>query len=81
MSCDYGVWHSEASMTNEEAAKIYTGLCEQWPFLEGENRSVRAFYDELTRRWPELDRFLTKKSTTKTVAPGPVRFRTLEWRL
>jgi hypothetical protein len=55
MSCDYGVWYSETFLTNEEAAKIYIGLCEQWPFLEGENRSVRAFYDELTKRWPELD--------------------------
>jgi hypothetical protein len=69
MSCDYGVWHSETSMTNEEAAKIYTGLCEQWPFLEGENRSVRAFYDELTRRWPELDTVPDEKIDDKDCCP------------
>jgi hypothetical protein len=55
MSCDYGVWYSEAPLTNEEAAKIYLALCEQWPFLEGENGAVRAFYGELTSTWPEID--------------------------
>jgi hypothetical protein len=55
MSCDYGVWYSEAPLTNEEANKIYLALCEQWPFLEGENGAVRAFYEELTRRWPAID--------------------------
>ena len=55
MSCDYGVWHSETSLTKEEAAQIYLALCEQWPFLEGENAAIRDFYDELTRRWPEID--------------------------
>jgi len=55
MSCDYGVWYSERALTKQEAGKIYTALCEQWPFLDGENAAVRAFYDELTGRWPEID--------------------------
>ena len=55
MSCDFGVWYSETSLTKEEAAQIYLALCEQWPFLEGENAAVRDFYIELIKRWPELD--------------------------
>jgi hypothetical protein len=55
MSCDYGVWYSETPLTDKEAAEIYVCLCEQWPFFAGENQAVRAFYDELTKRWPELD--------------------------
>jgi len=69
MSCDYGVWHSETSLTNEEAAKIYVALCEQWPFLDGENRAVRAFYDELTKRWPELDTVPDEKIDDKNYCP------------
>jgi hypothetical protein len=69
MSCDYGVWYSEAPLTNEEAAKIYVGLCEQWPFLEGENQAVRAFYDELTARWPELDSVPDEKIGDKNYCP------------
>ena len=55
MSCDFGIWHSDKLLTNQEAAQIYVRLCEEWPFLEGENPAVRAFYDDLTKRWPELD--------------------------
>jgi hypothetical protein len=69
MSCDYGVWYSETPLTNEEAAKIYLGLCEQWPFLEGENQAVRAFYDELTKRWPELDTVPDEKIDDKDYCP------------
>ncbi len=55
MSCDYGVWYSEAPLTTEEATTIYVALCEQWPFLQGENEAVRTFYRELTGHWPEID--------------------------
>jgi len=54
MSCDYGVWHSETPLTIQQAREIYLALCEQWPFLKGENTTVRAFYNDLTKRWPEL---------------------------
>jgi fido (protein-threonine AMPylation protein) len=81
MSCDYGFWHSETSLTNEESAKIYIGLCEQWPFLEGENRAVRAFYDELTRRWPELGTVPHEKIDDKDYCPWSCEFRTPEWQL
>ena len=55
MSCDYGVWYSEKALTDKEAAGIYIRLCDNWPFLEGENHAVAAFYEELTGRWPEID--------------------------
>lgn len=69
MSCDYGVWYSEAAVTNAEAAKIYLGLCEKWPYLEGESPAVRAFYDELTTRWPELDAVPDDKIDDKDLCP------------
>jgi hypothetical protein len=55
MSFDLAVWYSHRPLRNEEAGEIYVQLCEQWPSLEGENLSVAAFYDELTKRWPEID--------------------------
>ena len=55
MSCDYGVWYSEQPVTREQAGSIYIALCQDWPFLEGEQPSVRAFYEDLIKRWPELD--------------------------
>jgi len=55
MSFDLGVWHSEVPLTDKEAAEIYVHLCENWPYLEGDSLSVAAFYDDLTRRWPEID--------------------------
>lgn len=69
MSCDYGVWYSEKPLTNEEATKIYLALCEQWPFLEGENEAVLAFYDELIKRWPEIDTVPESKIDDKEYCP------------
>ena len=69
MSCDYGVWYSDKPLTGKEAATIYLALCEQWPFLEGEKPDVRAFYDELTKRWPELDTVPDEKIEDKDYCP------------
>ena len=69
MSCDFGVWYSETPLTSKQAATIYAALCEQWPFLEGENPAVHAFYNELTRRWPELDTVPDEKIDDKDYCP------------
>jgi hypothetical protein len=69
MSCDYGVWYSDNPLTNEEATKIYLALCERWPYLEGENKAVRVFYDELIRRWPEVDMVPDEKIDDKDYCP------------
>ena len=55
MSFDLGVWHSDVPLTDDEAAEIYTKLCESKLALSGENKAVEAFYNELTSRWPEID--------------------------
>ncbi len=55
MSFDLGIWYSERALTDKEAADTYVRLCQEWPYLQGENPSVAAFYDELTKRWPEID--------------------------
>jgi hypothetical protein len=55
MSFDLGVWYSESTLTDKEAADVYLRLCEDWPYLDGENSAVAAFYEELTEHWPEID--------------------------
>jgi hypothetical protein len=55
MSFDLGVWHSDVPLSDKEAAEIYVHLCQDWPYLKGESHSIVSFYDELTRRWPEID--------------------------
>lgn len=55
MSFDLAVWHTEEPLTNEKASEIYLRFCQNWPYLEGSNPAVSAFYEELTSRWPELD--------------------------
>lgn len=55
MSFDLGVWYSQVPLSDEEAAEIYVHLCGDWPYLGGEHHSVGSFYEELTKRWPEID--------------------------
>jgi hypothetical protein len=55
MSFDLGVWYSDNTLSDEAASEIYLRLCEDGPFLEGENPAVAAFYRELTEHWPEID--------------------------
>jgi hypothetical protein len=55
MSFDLGVWHSDKSLTRDQAAAIYLRLCEDWPYLEGDNPSIAAFYEELIGHWPEIE--------------------------
>ena len=43
MSFDLGVWHIEQPLTDVEARDIYLRLCEDWPYLEGENPAVPSF--------------------------------------
>lgn len=69
MSCDYGIWYSETSISNREATEIYIALCEKWPFLEGENQAVRAFYEELITHWPEIDTIPEEKLDDKEYCP------------
>jgi hypothetical protein len=56
MSFDLAVYHTAEPPKQERAAAIYLGLCEDWPYLEGNSSAVTAFYEELTNRWPEIDR-------------------------
>jgi hypothetical protein len=55
MSFDLGVWYSEKALTSKQAGEIYVKLCEGTLQLEGERQQVAAFYDELTKKWPEID--------------------------
>jgi hypothetical protein len=56
MSFDLGVWNSEEAVTVAQASETNLRLCEDWPYLEGENAAVEAFYQELIQGWPEIDR-------------------------
>ena len=51
MSFDLGVWDKQLGTT----ADIYLKLCESQLTPEGSSQALNDFYEELTRRWPELD--------------------------
>lgn len=55
MSFDLGVWHSEVSVSSDEASRIYASLCrqEKSPRVITANPAVNAFYQELTEVWPD----------------------------
>ena len=55
MSFDLGVWNSEEPITDAQASETYLRLCQDLPYLDGENAAVEAFYQELIQRWPEID--------------------------
>ena len=55
MSFDLGIWYSEKASTPKQAGEVYAKLCEGTGQLEGESPQIAAFYDELTKKWPEID--------------------------
>lgn len=55
MSFDLGVWYSEKALTPKQAGEIYLKLCDGKSDFKGENLRVVAFYDELVKKWPEID--------------------------
>ncbi|HSY28584.1 MAG TPA: hypothetical protein VK832_13840 [Burkholderiaceae bacterium] len=55
MSCDFGVWFPYERLTSNEAAQLYTRLCEGESDLAPPHPAVDAFYDELTAMHPEID--------------------------
>ena len=54
MSFDLGVWHSEMSVSSDEASRIYAALCrkERPSRALTASPAVRAFYQELMEVWP-----------------------------
>jgi hypothetical protein len=74
MSFDLGVWYSEHPLNDREASEVYLRLCEEWPYLEGENAAVAAFYAALTEHWPELETVPEEKIDDKDYCPwsGPI---------
>ena len=61
MSFDLGVWYSEKAVTPKQAGELYVSLCEGTIALEGQNQQICAFYDELTGKWPEIDKVPDEK--------------------
>jgi hypothetical protein len=55
MSYDLGVWFLHKPMTNDEATKLYVGLCKREVEDVAPHPSVEAFYRELTAKHPEID--------------------------
>ena len=72
MSFDLGVWHSDRPLTDGEAAQTYVRLCEEWPYLNGENPAVATFYDELVMHWPEIDTVPEEKLDDMDYCPWSV---------
>jgi hypothetical protein len=55
MSYDLGVWYPRQRLTNEEAGKLYVGLCEGTVEDPPAHPAIEAFYQELTAQHPEID--------------------------
>jgi hypothetical protein len=55
MGFDLGVWRSDKSLGRKEAGEIYVRLCGGSTVSSGNSPKVSAFYDEITRRYPEID--------------------------
>ncbi len=55
MSFDLGVWRSNKPVGRKEAGEIYVCLCGGGTVSSGDSSEVSAFYDEITRRYPEID--------------------------
>ena len=55
MSCDFGVWYPSKKLSYEEAGELYCRLCDY--NLEGvkSNPAIESFYQELTKKHPEID--------------------------
>jgi hypothetical protein len=51
VSFDLGIWDKQLGL----APGIYSRLCEGTLAPNGESAAIGSFYDELTRRWPEID--------------------------
>jgi hypothetical protein len=55
MSYDLGVWYPHKRLSDEEAGKLYVGLCEGAAEGPTAHPAVEAFYQELTAKHPEID--------------------------
>ena len=55
MGFDQGGWRSDNSLGRKEAGEIYVRLCGGSTVSSGNSPKVSAFYDEITRRYPEID--------------------------
>ncbi|MEW6207351.1 MAG: hypothetical protein AB1631_03225 [Acidobacteriota bacterium] len=55
MSCDFAVWHTLRRLTDDEAGRLYTQLCEGIVTGVAAHPSVDRFYSELTTKYPEID--------------------------
>jgi hypothetical protein len=55
MSYDLAVWHESRPISNEEAHEIYVRLCDDDRSDVRPHPNVRAFMNELTERYPQID--------------------------
>lgn len=64
MSFDLGIWHSEKSVSSDEASRIYASLCRQEKPHRALTASpaVSAFFEELTGVWPDTSARKTSES-------------------
>jgi hypothetical protein len=64
MSFDLGVWHSEVSVSSDEASRIYASLCrkEKPPRAITASPAIESFYQELTETWPDTQASKTNSS-------------------
>lgn len=69
MSCDYAVWHTQYRLSNLQAGRIYTALCNGDTSGVTANPAVEAFYRELTALHPEIDQVPADKAGAPELCP------------
>lgn len=65
MSFDLGVWDKTLGITSD----IYVRLCEGQLVPLGDSQLINAFYEDLTKRWPEIDSIPEEKIDDSDFCP------------
>lgn len=72
MSYDLAVWSSKKRLTDEEAGKVYIGLCEGKHIDLPADRAIDEFYKELTALHPEIDSLSEEEIEDKDLCPWSI---------
>ena len=69
MSCDFGVWFPHQRLSDEEAGKLYAQLSKGLTVGVAAHPAVKAFYAELTAKYPEIADIPADQIEDKNLCP------------
>jgi hypothetical protein len=74
MSYDLAVWHTSRRLTNEEAGKLYSQLCDNVVTGVEPHAGIETFYTELTTKHPQIDDVPDDKIDDADLCPWSIAF-------